>query len=33
MHNPGILFFYAAFVMTMWSGIDYLVKFFKVIAG
>lgn len=32
MHNPGIFFFYAAFVMTMWSGVDYLVKFYRVIA-
>lgn len=32
MHNAGIFFFYAAFVMTMWSGLDYLVKFFRVIA-
>jgi len=32
MHNFGIFFFYVAFLMTMWSGIDYLVKFFKVIA-
>lgn len=32
MHNFGIFFFYVAFFMTMWSGIDYLVKFFKVIA-
>lgn len=32
MHNFGIFFFYVAFLMTMWSGVDYLVKFFKVIA-
>lgn len=32
MHNFGIFFFYVAFAMTMWSGMDYLVKFFKVIA-
>lgn len=32
MHHFGIFFFYVAFVMTMWSGGDYLVKFFKVIA-
>ena len=31
MQNVGIFFFYVSFVMTMWSGIDYLVKFFKVI--
>lgn len=32
MHNFGIFFFYVALIMTLWSGIDYLVKFFKVIA-
>lgn len=32
MHNFGIFFFYVAFAMTMWSGADYLAKFFKVIA-
>ena len=32
MHNFGIFFFYVAFAMAMWSGGDYLVKFFKVIA-
>jgi len=32
MHNFGIVYFYVAFFMTMWSGGDYLFKFFKVIA-
>ncbi len=32
MHNFGIFFFWVAFVMTMWSGADYLIKFFKVFA-
>ncbi|BCR04872.1 CDP-diacylglycerol--glycerol-3-phosphate 3-phosphatidyltransferase [Desulfuromonas versatilis] len=32
MHNFGIFFFWVAFVMTMWSGGDYLVKFFRVIS-
>jgi len=32
MHNFGIFYFYIAFFMTMWSGGDYLFKFFKVIA-
>lgn len=32
MHNFGIFYFYVAFAMTMWSGADYLTKFFKVIA-
>lgn len=31
MHNAGIVFFYAAFVLTVWSGGDYLVKFFRVL--
>ncbi len=30
MQNFGIFFFYVAFAMTMWSGADYLLKFFKV---
>ena len=32
MHNFGMFYFYVALVMTLWSGIDYLAKFFKVIA-
>jgi len=32
MHNAGMFFFWIAFVLTVWSGIDYLVKFIKVIA-
>jgi CDP-diacylglycerol--glycerol-3-phosphate 3-phosphatidyltransferase len=32
MHNVGLFYFYVAFAMTMWSGADYLFKFFKVIA-
>ncbi|MFA5516213.1 MAG: CDP-diacylglycerol--glycerol-3-phosphate 3-phosphatidyltransferase [Desulfuromonadales bacterium] len=32
MHNVGLLFFWIAFVLTWWSGADYLVKFFKVFA-
>ncbi len=31
-HNFGIFFFYIAFVLTLWSGIDYLQKFFRVFA-
>ena len=31
-HNFGIFFFYIALVLTMWSGIDYLHKFFRVFA-
>jgi CDP-diacylglycerol--glycerol-3-phosphate 3-phosphatidyltransferase len=32
MHHFGLFYFYVAFAMTMWSGADYLVKFFRVIA-
>lgn len=32
MHNFGIFFFYIAFALTLWSGIDYLQKFFRVFA-
>lgn len=31
MHNVGIFFFYVALFMTVWSGGDYLAKFFRVI--
>jgi CDP-diacylglycerol---glycerol-3-phosphate 3-phosphatidyltransferase len=32
MHNFGIFFFWVSFILTLWSGVDYLAKFFKVIA-
>lgn len=32
-HNVGIFFFYISLVLTLWSGIDYLVKFFRVLEG
>lgn len=32
MHNFGIFFFYIAFGLTMWSGYDYLQKFYRVFA-
>ncbi len=32
MHTAGLFFFWISFALTMWSGIDYLAKFFKVIA-
>ena len=32
MQHAGIFFFYVALIVTVWSGVDYLVKFFKVIA-
>jgi len=32
MQNFGIFFFYVSLAMALWSGADYLVKFFKVIA-
>ncbi len=31
-HNVGIFFFYISFVLTIWSGVDYFAKFFKVFA-
>lgn len=31
MHFVGIVFFYISFVLTMWSGGDYLYKFFRVL--
>lgn len=32
MHNVGIFFFWISFILAIWSGVDYLFKFFKVIA-
>ena len=32
MHFFGIFFFYIAFALTLWSGFDYLHKFFRVFA-
>jgi CDP-diacylglycerol--glycerol-3-phosphate 3-phosphatidyltransferase len=32
MHNVGMFFFWIAFVLTVWSGVDYLARFIKVIA-
>lgn len=32
MHNFGIFFFSIALVLTLWSGFDYLQKFFRVFA-
>ncbi len=32
MHNFGIFFFYVALIMALWSGIDYMQKFFRVFA-
>jgi CDP-diacylglycerol--glycerol-3-phosphate 3-phosphatidyltransferase len=31
MHNVGIFFLWVATIITIWSGIDYLVRFFKII--
>ncbi|MBR5346758.1 MAG: CDP-diacylglycerol--glycerol-3-phosphate 3-phosphatidyltransferase [Deltaproteobacteria bacterium] len=31
-HNVGIFFFYVALFLTIWSGVDYMCKFFRVIA-
>lgn len=32
MQNVGTFFFYVALFLTLWSGLDYLFKFFKVVA-
>lgn len=32
-HNVGLFFFYISLVLTLWSGVDYLVKFFRVLEG
>jgi CDP-diacylglycerol--glycerol-3-phosphate 3-phosphatidyltransferase len=32
MHNYGIALFYISLVLTLWSGFDYLHKFFRVFA-
>lgn len=31
MHNAGMFFLWIATVLTIWSGVDYLIRFFKVI--
>jgi len=31
MHNVGMFFLWIATLLTIWSGADYLVKFFRVI--
>ena len=31
MHNFGMFFFVVALVLTLWSGLDYLIKFFRVL--
>lgn len=32
MHNFGMFFFWIAFALTLWSGVDYLTRFFRVFA-
>ncbi len=32
LHNAGIFIFYISLFLTIWSGIDYFVKFFKTFA-
>lgn len=32
MHNAGMFYLWIATMLTVWSGVDYLVKFMKVIA-
>lgn len=31
MHNIGMFFLWIATILTIWSGVDYLIRFFKVI--
>ncbi|OQY16135.1 MAG: CDP-diacylglycerol--glycerol-3-phosphate 3-phosphatidyltransferase, partial [Desulfobacteraceae bacterium 4572_35.1] len=31
MHFVGTVFFYASLALTLWSGADYLIKFFRVL--
>ncbi len=31
MHNAGMFFLWIAFILTVWSGVDYLARFMKVI--
>lgn len=31
-HNAGLFFFYIALALTVWSGVDYLYKFYRVFA-
>ncbi|HTG81157.1 MAG TPA: CDP-diacylglycerol--glycerol-3-phosphate 3-phosphatidyltransferase [Geobacteraceae bacterium] len=33
MHNVGLFYLWIAFVLTVWSGIDYLSKFIRVITA
>ncbi len=32
MHHVGIIIFYISLVLTIWSGVDYFAKFFKIFA-
>jgi CDP-diacylglycerol--glycerol-3-phosphate 3-phosphatidyltransferase len=32
MHNVGMFYLWIAFIITVWSGVDYLVKFIRLIA-
>ncbi len=32
MHNAGMFYLWIATIMTIWSGTDYLIKFFKILA-
>jgi CDP-diacylglycerol--glycerol-3-phosphate 3-phosphatidyltransferase len=32
MHHAGLFFLWIATVLTVWSGVDYLARFVKVIA-
>ena len=33
MHNMGIVYFYIAFILTIWSGVEYLAKFMKIFSS
>ncbi len=32
LHNAGIFLFYISLILTVWSGVDYFIKFFKIFA-
>ena len=32
MHHVGMFYLWIATIITIWSGIDYLVKFMRIIA-
>jgi len=32
MHNVGMFFLWIATLLTVWSGVDYMARFIKIIA-